>query len=280
MEADAEVHSVSTMDHGHDENVVSALFPDDDKSLIEMGGDATAGAGEGGPQEGLNSAQAVAPSGADAAIGTSDMQGIRSMTRVPPGASTSQPQTPASTFGGGQKFRWSAMNPDSQGAPQDTGRSRGGAAAPSRPRQARPTPPMLGTRSTASPPLSPPGIMESTSLPALALAPMAHQLPPGKSLRPSRKLFEPAKYDRGDGRVMLRGVRPDSDYEKYAKSVPMMGRKGFEVRNAFKTMRASQHAAMGETAWSALHSLRASDMPIQDWYKTSKGGARYKMRWD
>jgi len=202
----------------------------------------------------------------------------RQLTRVAPGSTTD-------TWAPGQSdsdvllgnMRWTYAKPG-KASPQAASTARlpvasatmrGASAIGGAPRRSVKTgSPLIGQQSLTTLPSSPP----------LTLVSAGTHLTMGKSLRPPHKRHEPAKYDRGDGRVMLRGVRSTSDLEHYAGDVALHSRKGIEVRNAFKTMRSSQHAAVRDSAWNALHSLRASEMPIEEWYTNSKGGARYKMR--
>eukprot|EP00933_Yihiella_yeosuensis_P035582 TRINITY_DN29170_c2_g1_i1.p1 TRINITY_DN29170_c2_g1~~TRINITY_DN29170_c2_g1_i1.p1 ORF type:complete len:319 (-),score=59.65 TRINITY_DN29170_c2_g1_i1:172-1128(-) len=89
-----------------------------------------------------------------------------------------------------------------------------------------------------------------------------------------KKKYEPAKVVGADGKVRLRGVRSTSDINRYTKDIDPYSRKGWEVREAFKQMRSSEHARTATTTWSALRSWYSTDKPLDEWYSTTKGGIR------
>lgn len=88
--------------------------------------------------------------------------------------------------------------------------------------------------------------------------------------RLSRGLHEPAKALGADGRVRLQGVRSTSDLKLYMKDVDPYSREAWEIREAYKKMRASQHAVAASSCWDALHDWRRSEKTLDEWHSSVK----------
>jgi len=100
---------------------------------------------------------------------------------------------------------------------------------------------------------------------------------PGDSVKQRRK-FDPGKIYKDDAPrgFRLKGVRSVSDVSRYTGNVAPYSRQSWEVRNAYKMMRAQQHATVSSQTWEALHSWTASDRPFDQWYSQAKQGVKFK----
>mmetsp|Transcript_26831 Transcript_26831/g.68838 ORF Transcript_26831/g.68838 Transcript_26831/m.68838 type:complete len:258 (-) Transcript_26831:32-805(-) len=108
-------------------------------------------------------------------------------------------------------------------------------------------------------------------------APAVPAPPPPQRESARRPRYEPAKVAGPDGKFRLRGVQSTSDISKYAKNVDPYSRQGWELREAFKTMKSGQHAAIAAQTWGALHKWAASEKPIDQWYAETKAqGSRQR----
>lgn len=77
---------------------------------------------------------------------------------------------------------------------------------------------------------------------------------------------DPAKIVAEDGSFRLRGVAAVSDVQRYMQGVQAHTKQNWEIRGAYKNMRAEQHSAVIMKTWSALHSWSASEKPFDTWY--------------
>lgn len=93
-----------------------------------------------------------------------------------------------------------------------------------------------------------------------------------------RRKFDPGKIYKEDAPrgFRLKGVRSVSDVSRYTGNVAPYSRQSWEVRNAYKMMRAQQHATVSSQTWEALHSWTASDRPFDQWYSQAKQGVKFK----
>eukprot|EP00929_Paragymnodinium_shiwhaense_P059706 TRINITY_DN29889_c0_g1_i1.p1 TRINITY_DN29889_c0_g1~~TRINITY_DN29889_c0_g1_i1.p1 ORF type:complete len:245 (+),score=64.05 TRINITY_DN29889_c0_g1_i1:98-832(+) len=99
-----------------------------------------------------------------------------------------------------------------------------------------------------------------------------------RSVPKRRGAYDPGKIYSKDGSFRLRGVSSLSDVRRYTSNVDPFSRRAWEVREAYKLMRASQHSAAAQQTWGALHSWAASEKPFDEWQSQVKKGAKFKFR--
>jgi hypothetical protein len=92
----------------------------------------------------------------------------------------------------------------------------------------------------------------------------------------SKRRHDPAKIYNEDGSFRLRGVRSTSDIARFTSGITPHTRHSWEVRGAYKLMRAEQHSATVNKTWEALQSWCASDRSFDQWYSDAKKGVKYE----
>jgi hypothetical protein len=91
-----------------------------------------------------------------------------------------------------------------------------------------------------------------------------------------KRRHDPAKIYNENGSFRLRGVKSTSDIARFTSGIEPHSRRNWEVRGAFKLMRAEQHSATVTKTWSALQSWCASERPFDQWYANAKKGVKYE----
>lgn len=84
-----------------------------------------------------------------------------------------------------------------------------------------------------------------------------------------KRSHDPGKVYSEDGTFRLRGVASLSDVHKYTGGVKAHTKKSWEVREAYKLMRAEQHSQVAMQTWAALKQWTASNQPFDKWQQST-----------